>query len=333
MNQEQIKYICDHYSLGALITKPTRVHGGLLHTMWCLRTNKGIYAVKQLSKDININDNKIIQNYELSEQICARFIQEGIPAVGAVKISGHYLAITGSTGFLVYPWVEAKMLYPDLIRESHVVKIAQILAKMHGLNLDESKITEAQFYTHTEQNIVDLFDKVERFNCPFAAELRKNQKNILAANQLYQKAIPILKTHIVVSHGDLDQKNVLWDMNNNPILIDWESACKINPTYDLINTAFYWSGITSNFDKDLFFKMIEAYQKAGGVMNKEHLVAAIHGSFSWIGWLFYNIERSCVLGESEHKNLGIEQVNQTLGTILRLQMIAPEIIRTIKDRL
>jgi hypothetical protein len=41
----------------------------------------------------------------------------------------------------------------------------------------------------------------------------------------------------------------------------------------------------------LFFKMIEAYQKAGGVINKEHVVAAIDGAFSWIGWLVYNIER------------------------------------------
>ena len=47
--------------------------------------------------------------------------------------------------------------------------------------------------------------------------------------------------------------------SNNPLLIDWEAACKIDPTYDMIGTAFNWSGITSSFDKDLFFKMIEAY--------------------------------------------------------------------------
>jgi thiamine kinase-like enzyme len=155
----------------------------------------------------------------------------------------------------------------------------------------------------------------------------------LAANESYQNAIPTLKTHIIVSHGDLDQKNVLWDSSNNPILIDWEAACKIDPTYDIIGTAFNWSGITSNFDKDLFFKMIEAYQKAGGVINKEHVVAACYGSFSWIGWLVYNIERSCVSDNSEHKNVGIEQVNQTLATILRLQRLMPEVIKIIEGKL
>ena len=79
--------------------------------------------------------------------------------------------------------------------------------------------------------------------------------------------------------------------------------------------------------------MIEACQKAGGIINKEHVVAAIYGAFSWIGWLAYNIERSCVLGESEHKNVGIEQVNQTLATILRLQRLMPEVIKIIEGKL
>ena len=52
-----------------------------------------------------------------------------------------------------------------------------------------------------------------------------------------------------------------------------------------------------------------------------------NGTFSWIGWLVYNIERSCVLGESEHKNVGIEQVNQTLATILQLHTLMPEVIK------
>jgi Ser/Thr protein kinase RdoA (MazF antagonist) len=43
---------------------------------------------------------------------------------------------------------------------------------------------------------------------------------VRTANEYYLNAIPILKQHLVVSHGDLDPKNVLWDVDNNPILID-----------------------------------------------------------------------------------------------------------------
>lgn len=328
-----IEAICYHFGLGMPIQVPTRVHGGLLHIMWRLDTDKGSYAIKQLSKDIDLKNQQIIKNYELSERIASRFVAQGIPGVCAIAQSGKYLFMIDETGFLVYPWVNAKALDQHAVSEPHALKIATILAKMHCLNLDEPEITQPEFYTHTNQKILELLDRAEKFVCPFAANLRKNQKNILVANEAFQNAIPILKTDIIVCHGDLDQKNVLWDSSNNPDLIDWESACKINPTYDMINTAFYWSGITSNFDKDLFFKMVEAYQKAGGVINKDHIVAACYGAFSWIGWLVYNIERSCDPGESEHKNIGIEQVNQTLTTILQLQTVIPEVIKIIEDKL
>ena len=333
IDYNHIKAICQHFDLGQQIQKAERIYGGLLHIMWRLDTDKGSYAIKQLSKNINLKNEQIIKNYELSEKIASRFVAHDIPAVCAITQSSKHLFMVDGIGFLVYQWVDAKALDQKAVSEPHALKIAEILAKMHCLNLDEPEITQPEFYTHTNQKILELLDKAENFNCPFATDLRKNQKNILLANEAYRNAIPTLKTHIVVSHGDLDQKNVLWDSSNNPILIDWEAACKIDPTYDIISTAFNWSGITSNFDKDLFFKMIEAYQKAGGVINKEHVVAAIYGSFSWIGWLVYNIDRSCVLGESEDKNVGIEQVNQTLVTILRLQSVILEIIKMIGVKL
>lgn len=333
MNQNHLKHLSQHFNLGQPVNAPERVYGGLLHIMWRLDTDKGSYAVKQLSKDISLKNEQVIKNYELSEKIASRFVAQGIPGICAIAQSGKYLFMIDETGFLVYPWVDAETLDQHTVSEQHAVKMAAILAKMHCLDLDEPEITQPEFYTHTAKNILELFDKAENFGCPFVVDLRKNQKNILAANESYQKAIPILKTQIIVSHGDLDQKNVLWDIDNNPILIDWESACKINPTYDIINTAFYWSGITSYFDKNLFFKIISAYQKAGGIINKDHIVAACYSTFSWIGWLVYNIDRSCVSGNSEHKAMGIEQVNQTLATILSLQTIMPEVIKIIEGKL
>lgn len=333
MNQNHLMHISLHFNLGQPLESPIRVHGGLLHIMWRVDTDKSSYAIKQLSKDIDLTDERVIKRYELSEQIASSFMVHGIPGVCALLQSDKHLFMIDGCGYLAYPWVHAKALDQHAVLENHALKIAEILAKMHCLNLDEPEITEAQFYTHTNQKILELVDKAENFNCPFAENLKENHQKILAANASYQKAIPILKTHHIVSHGDLDQKNVLWDLDNNPILIDWEAACKINPTYDMISAAFYWSGITSSFDKDLFFKMIEVYQKSGGVINKEHVVAACYGSFSWIDWLVYSIERACVSDDSEHKNVGIEQVNQTLATILRLQRLLPEIIKMIEGKL
>lgn len=333
MNHNHLCRLIQHFNLGAPKQVPERIYGGLLHIMWRLDTTKGAYAIKQLSKDINLTDARVINQYELSECTAARFMARGIPAICAIEQFGKYLFVIDKTGYLVYPWVDATALDQHAVSEHHALKIAVILAKMHRLNLDEPRITQPEFYTHTAENILELFDRAESFDCPFFADLRKNQNNILAANEAYQNAIPMLKTNIIVSHGDLDQKNVLWDIDNHPTLIDWESACKINPTYDIINTAFYWSGITSSFNKTLFFKMLDTYQKAGGVINKDQVISAIYGTFSWIGWLVYNIDRACVLDDPEHSAIGIEQVNQTLTTILQLHRVIPGVIKSIKSKL
>lgn len=63
--------------------------------------------------------------------------------------------------------------------------------------------------------------------------------------------------------------------------------------------------------QDTILAANKAYQNAGGTINPEHIAAA----FSWIGWLVYNIECDCV-----------EQVNQTLATILQLEKVIPEVI-------
>jgi thiamine kinase-like enzyme len=330
MNKDNLMQLANHFNIGNMNQNPHRVYGGLLHIMWRFDTDKGSYAIKQLSKDINLTDERIIKNYELSERIASRFSALDMPAVPAIEKTGKCLFMIDGTGFLVYPWVEAKALDQHTVSELHAIKIAEIVAKMHRLNLEEPEITQPEFYTHTQEKIIALIDKTKQFDCPFAKNLQENKNHLLAANETYQSSISTLRKQLIVSHGDLDQKNVLWDNHGNPILIDWESVCKINPTYDIINTAFYWSGITSHFDEVLFIKMIDAYQKSSGLINKEHVVAACYGAFSWIGWLAYNIERSCVEGESEQKTLGIEQVNQTLATILRLQSIMPELIKLLQ---
>lgn len=149
MNQKHLKHLNQHFNLGQQVQTPERIHGGLLHIMWRLDTDKGSFAMKQLSKDIDLKNQQIIKNYELSEGIASRFVARGIPGVCAIAQSGKYLFMIDETGFLVYPWVNAKALDQHAVSEPHALKIATILAKMHCLNLDEPEITQPEFYTHT----------------------------------------------------------------------------------------------------------------------------------------------------------------------------------------
>jgi thiamine kinase-like enzyme len=286
--------------------------------MWKLDTSKGSYAIKQLSKDIKLTT-KVKKAYELTEQIADTFKQYGIPAISALAVQGHHLIEIKGTAFLVYPWVDAKVLNQDMISEKHALQIACLLAKMHLLNLPFSEMGDVEFDIHPDDTIIQLINDAIVFQASFASILKDNQNRVITINHTYQNAIPLLKEHIVISHGDLDQKNVLWDQNNTPILIDWESARKLNPTYEIINAALDWSGITSpKFNKQVCINMIQAYQIAGGKLDQRHVKAAIYGVLgNWLNWMFYNISRACSTDPngSEQRAIGTEQVKQVIFTL------------------
>ena len=124
----------------------------------------------------------------------------------------------------------------------------------------------------------------------------------------------------------------LWDNNDNPILIDWECARKLNPTHEVVNASLDWSGITTSFNQALFIEMMRAYTAAGGSLDQSLLQAAFNGVLgNWINWMVYNIERACMEQECEQKTLGIEQVNQVLKTIVKLKDIIPSLMANITE--
>ncbi len=56
MNPNSLNQIVLHFNLGDPLQPLVRVYGGLLHKMWRLDTNKGSYAIKQLSKAIDLKN-------------------------------------------------------------------------------------------------------------------------------------------------------------------------------------------------------------------------------------------------------------------------------------
>ncbi|HFL2713454.1 TPA: aminoglycoside phosphotransferase family protein [Legionella pneumophila] len=333
MNKKQLETICKRLNIKQVRELPKRVYGGLLHKMWYLESNGSQFAVKQLNDRIQLTEEVRLQ-YELTEEIAFQFSQHDIPAIHAIKTENNYLMFAEDEAFLVYPWVEAKALDKDAISEMHAIKIATILAKIHRINLDVPELDSQEFDIHPNEKIISLIDQSVSQNLVFKEQLKNDQLVITEINELYQKAIPILQSTSVVSHGDLDQKNVLWDESASPFLIDWESAQKLNPTYEMVNCALDWSGITTPlFNKSLFINLLKTYASSGIAINKDHLKAAFYGVLgNWINWLVYNIERS-FSSVKEQQNIGVEQVLQVLPTIFQVKSSIAELTQLIAQEL
>lgn len=323
MNEKQCIEVCKILNLGSPLSVPSKVLGGLIHHMWRIDTDKGVYAIKQLSKHILLTP-QVREQYEITEKIAKEFKRQGMPAITSIEQkNGKSLIDVENDTFIAYPWVEAHALCPSKITRDQANIIAGLLARMHQMHLDVPEILMPVYTIESNDRIQRLNEKSRELNLPFSHALAESLDMLVRINTQYETIIPLLQKNEVMSHGDLDPKNVLWNADHQPFLVDWESARLLNPTQEILNAALDWGGIaTGALSWEIFRSMLEAYQKAGGVLRMDELEAALIAiSGNWINWLLFNIERSISLAGSSSSEYQerIEQVNQTVRTILLLE--------------
>ena len=106
----------------------------------------------------------------------------------------------------------------------------------------------------------------------------------------------------VISHRDLDPKNVMWK-NDAPYIIDWEAAGYVNPFQELIEVLNYW---------------MQAYTENNNINNVNWDVILSCSFDGMLGWLEYNLERALEM-EGSGINDQEEGIQQTQGTIYELK--------------
>jgi aminoglycoside phosphotransferase (APT) family kinase protein len=319
-NPAHLVQLCEQLELGNARDVPTQVAGGFHHRMWLLETDRERYAVKQLAPDTDLSNPDYRSHYDTTEAIAERFAGEGVPALHALGRYGHYLQIIDRSAYLVYPWTDAKAIDKQEVSLPHALAVADILAKIHSADIVAPHPAPLQLPVVPEEQVISLVAGAAAHELECAGQLQTLLPDFLQMLEAQQSASPVLEQHRVISHGDLDQKNVLWDSRGKPLVIDWESAGLINPSYEILLEALDWGGITTQFDKRIFEQVIARYQQAGGRLQQEFIGPAFDAIIAeWLDWLMYNLGRIVYLEDSAQKQVGAEQLELTLATILNLQ--------------
>ncbi|RIW37373.1 aminoglycoside phosphotransferase family protein [Bacillus salacetis] len=321
-----IEDVCMHSSLGDLVAEPERTSGGLLHKMYEVETTTGKYAIKLLNPQIMQRPQALI-NYIQSEKI-ARFLSAEIPAVNAIDVNGEILQKVDSQYYLMFNWVEGTTLTPTEITNSHCEKIGGILAAIH-----EAKVSELD--VHLEKNVElpeinwdEYLRKGEEQEAEWVPVLQENRDQLYEWNSRAAAAENVISLREVISHRDLDPKNVLWH-KDSPALIDWESAGLINPIHDLLDTAIYWSeNDDGDLEKGRFLSFLEGYEKVGGVIKADWRRTADYRMYGTLAWLEYNMKRSLWMEctDREEQELRTKEVTAALSTLKKYAQIIPELL-------
>ncbi|WP_340004020.1 aminoglycoside phosphotransferase family protein [Paenibacillus sp. FSL K6-0276] len=328
--------LCAKYELGHLKNEPEQVTGGLLHRMYRLQTDKALYAVKTLNPQIMQRDTALY-NYTLSEKVANMAYQNGINAVPAIVSNDRFMHEVEGQFYLLFPWVEGKSLPSDEIDIECCKKIGEILAKIH-------KIDFSTLLDHPIENLEavnastvcwnEYALKAKQDGLGWSSLLFDNLNQINHWEQLVDSSAEQLLNHMVISHRDLDQKNVLWDEHHIPIIIDWEAAGPIHPTQELIDVALYWSSSESASEsKDAFCTLINAYRDHGGEIYANWSDVLNYGFRGKLEWLAYNIRRSLGLESTDdtERELGTREVIRTITAINDYADFIPKCLLWLSD--
>lgn len=317
INMEQkIAHLCTKYNLGNLTNTPIMVTGGLLHKMYRVITDQGHYAIKALNPDI-MQRPDAMSNMINSERI-SNALKGEIPLIAAKEFEGKHVIEAENVYYMVFDWLEGKSVFIPDISEYHCEQIGKILGKIHSSNLCLDGIEK-------EQGSRELFDWDsfwEEAKKQDAAWLSLFGESLLQIKQWDKRVVDsalILSQYRVISHRDLDPKNVMWK-DNMPFVIDWEAAGYVNPSQELVEVLNYWT-LDSNgdYDQEKFNILLQAYAQKVDIGNADW-ATVLNGSFDgMLGWLAYNVRRALGLEGSsvDDRKAGEEQL---IGTIHELKM-------------
>ena len=307
---KNIEKICTICGLGNLVQEPKVVTGGLLHKMYCVQTNQGKYAIKTLNPDV-MNKPDAMKKLEQAERIAYRLKNENdISAICVKPMDGKMVFELDHTYYEIFEWFDGKSIFNPDITAAHCAKVGEQLGKIHASNIcveglyRENTVRcryewkhllsalkkENEVYLLLQENILQL----KQWDCDVvenAAKLKKNQ---------------------VISHRDLDPKNIMWK-NDVPYIIDWEAAGYINPYEELIQVLNYWIvDENQNYNKEKFDALMNAYCSWMDVRYEYWNEVFLCGCDAMLGWLAYNIQVLIEAQNQSVKNAAREQIKKTL---------------------
>ncbi|GAB6931127.1 aminoglycoside phosphotransferase family protein [Paenibacillus sp. JCM 10914] len=311
----QFDKLIDVLNLGEIRTEPVAISGGLLHRMYSLETTSGRYAIKALNPQIMARETAL-PNYIFSEKI-ANIAVNHIPALPAKIMDDQFVHTVDNQSYLVFDWIDGYSLKSHEVNVVHCKKMGAILADIHKIDFSsiEKKMEHNDHKPVTDWNA--YLRQGEAKQSDWVPLLLENINPLFIWSDKANQSSGLLAAEQVISHGDLEPKNVMW-VKEHPVIIDWESAGYRNSMTDLIETAIYWSVDGSGeIKKERFLAFIYGYQGEFGSLQANWRVILEHGYLGKLEWLEYSLKRSLGIesADEEEQHLGTLQVAETIHAL------------------
>ncbi len=281
--------VCRCFDLGTLGATPVTVEGGLSNRLFRVTTNQGEYAVKRMVANAEAPSFK--RNVEESFAVDRLALAASIAMPGPIPVPGSDEALGRITDrgepcwVRVHRWVSAKRVKAEEIEPGDLAQVGGILAALHRLPLSSREVPAPHVPSAPERNWRAALSS--HAGAPALIDTIEVLEDTVRRGYLTDTSRRVL------SHRDLDAKNLLRRADGTLVLIDWDAAGSVNPQWDAIGVALDWSGIWHGaVSREAFEAILDAYTIAGGTLEPVTPASFAGWAEGMLHWLWFNLERS-----------------------------------------
>jgi len=303
---------CD---LGPLLKSPKKIEGGLLNKIFKVSTIRGNFALKLLNPEV-IKRKDGLKNFLFTEKVSNIAKLSGIKCIPAKEINNKLIHSIKGNYFLIFDWFDGKAINEEELTEDKIKKISKELCLLHKIDFSEVEKECDIFYELNEIDFDYYLSKIKNKNIYNTVKEIKNKFSALDKESI--NSLKLLQNKQVISHRDLDLPNVLRDNKDNPVIIDWETSGWVNPTLEVIDTAWNWAGGKDYFDKNKYKTFLNTYVKEGGNLD-DYEIAFKADYKAKLRWFEYNLKRITIFDglDEEEIILGEKEVLRSADEIIK----------------
>lgn len=282
------------FEMGEPIGPMTTVAGAWSNRVFRLRTEAGVFAVKEMRNtwgDPRWEESlEAAWPVELAARRAGIAMPEPIPnpddggPLGWVPRLGG-----GEAAVRVHRWVDGRPAGPAPVRPSLAYWAGTVLARLHLLNLP---VEEPDLYPAPHATEPGDWSRLRAAaigaRAPWAIHMAAVDP-LLGRIARLALADGARRAEAVMTHGDLDTKNIVLSAGGAPHLCDWDGAGPWRPAAELAEVALSLGGWS---DMGVSRAVLDAYAGAGGRVPRfrpEDLGFSLTRSLEW---LVFNIERA-----------------------------------------
>ena len=297
----------------------TRVDGGMAHTMWRLQTDRGVFAIKQINRNWAVPHEAA--GYERASQIESAAGAAGIPIAPPVRHAQTGMCIVEiAVGdarpltFRVHEWVDGSVLRQEECGPDEARAIGGILACIHALGIsagDRSPPMPPAVHREHWRSLLERGASAEWHDDLAAIQPAIDELIVVAASGGGER---------VMSHRDLDAKNVLRTPDGRLVIIDWDTAGPTVPREDVARHAIVWGGgYEHDPDPESVRAFIAGYRDAGGEFAAPRREDFAEYMRAMLGSLAFNLGRTLGerLADETHRPIAERQVAHLVGAMPR----------------